>query len=369
MAYLNGKICSSKIKGALMVLMVFFILLLIAFGIFSRSEQLKVERESFRLGTIVRLTAYGSDKKALDTALDDSMSEMTRLENLLSVNIISSDVSKINRAAGKNAVIVNAETEEVILKAVKWARESNGAFDPSIGRLVKLWGIGTSSAHIPEQDEINKIKNRVDYRHIELKPLSGGKYKVFAGEGQSLDLGGIAKGWIADRVAEVMKKNGVSSAIIDLGGNIVVIGKSPKGKQWKLGLQHPFKPRGEYFAVIDAEDISVVTSGPYERFFEAGGVRYHHIFDPATGYPAKSDLASVSVVGKSSADADALCTMLFVMGFDKSSAYLRKHNDIQSVLVVIEGDKAKAVITPGLERSFRLKDDRMSLEVLRQAWQ
>ena len=326
---------------------------------------LKEERESFRLGTIVRLTVYGRDKERLERAVNASMTEITRFEDLLSVNIASSDISKINSASGVNAVPVTRETGEVLLSAVKWADTSKGLFDPTIGPVVKLWAIGTSAAHVPGNAAIKDARDRVDYRHIKITGSSSGGYNVLIGKGQSVDLGGIAKGWIADRIAGVIRKHGVKSAIIDLGGNIVVIGKSPRGKPWWLGLQYPFKPRGEYFAVIEAEDISVVTSGPYERFFESGGIRYHHIFDPATGYPAKSDLSSVSVIGKSSADADALCTTLFVMGFKRSAEYLREHRDIKAVMIVTAGGKSRVVITPGLDGSFSLKDGQLPLEVLK----
>ncbi len=364
LTYLNGEACPSKIRNIMITVAVLAVLVFAARAFVVVREPLKVERESFGLGTIIRLTVYGSDKAKLDAAIDDSMREIVRLENLLSVNIPSSDISKINEAAGKNAVSINIETGELIKKAVQWAEASDGAFDPTIGTIVKLWGIGTKTEHVPGHKEIINARKGVNYRFVGIKTLNG-ECLVSVAAGQSIDLGAIAKGWIADKIALILKERGISCALIDLGGNIVVVGKSPKGELWKLGLQDPVKPRGEYFAVIDAEDISVVTSGPYERFFIKDGVRYHHIFDPATGSPSQSDLSSVTVVNKNSADADALCTMFFVLGFDKSAAFLRKHKDIQAVLVVRDGDKTKVVITPGLKDNFNLKTGAMSFEVLK----
>ena len=325
------------------------------------SEPSSAQRESYRLGTVVRLTVWGADKALLDRALDDSMAEITRLESLLSVNIATSDVSKINANSGR-VVAVSPETKEVVALAIKNAEKTNGAFDPTIGSLVRLWGIGTKNARVPSDSEIDAARALVDYRRVFLYE-KGGKSYVAVGRGQSLDLGGIAKGWIADRIDALLKERGVKSAIVDLGGNIYALGESPKGREWKLGLQHPQKPRGEYFAVVDAVDISVVTSGAYERYFEKDGVRYHHILDPSTGRPAQSDLISVSVVSKKSADADALCTALFVMGLDRSAVFLKRHPDIQAVLV--KGGNNAVFITPDLKGCFELTDGTMALEVLK----
>lgn len=325
-------------------------------------EPSSAQRESYRLGTVVRLTVWGKDKALIDRALDDSMAEITRLESLLSVNIATSDVSKINANSGR-FVAVSPETKEVVALAIKNAERTNGAFDPTIGSLVRLWGIGTKNARVPSGAEINAARALVDYRRVSFYD-KGGKSYVAVGSGQSLDLGGIAKGWIADRIEALLKERGVKSAIVDLGGNIYALGESPKRREWKLGLQHPKKPRGEYFATVDAVDISVVTSGAYERYFEKDGVRYHHILDPSTGYPARSDLISVSVVSKQSADADALCTALFVMGLDRGAAFLKRHA-IQAVLVKGGNGNNAVFITPNLKGCFELTDGTMALEVLK----
>ncbi|MGI6442733.1 MAG: FAD:protein FMN transferase [Synergistaceae bacterium] len=317
-------------------------------------KSIKVEQESYKLGTIVRLTLYGADREKLERVMENAMSEISRYEGLFSVNIRTSEISKIN--SGEQS-IVSEETVRIITDSLKYAEDTNGAFDPTIGAIVKLWGIGTESARLPEKIEVDALLPYVGYKKVCLT-----KDMVIIGENQSLDLGGIAKGWIADRLAENIKKEGISSALIDLGGNIAVVGKAPQNRAWRLGLQHPKSPRGRYFAVIDAIDTSVVTSGPYERYFEENGVIYHHIFDPSSGHPSNSDLESVTIISKNSAEADALCTAFFIMGEKKSIEFLNLHKNIQAVLVVKNCERA--IITERLKKSFTIKDPAIRVDVI-----
>lgn len=321
----------------------------------ARRRVVSAERETYKLGTVVHITAYGSDKKALDAELDAAVNEITRLENLFSVNIASSEISKINssdRGAG-----VGAETAAIITEALRIAGETDGAFDPTIEPIVKLWGIATDHPRVPGKGEIEGALPLVDYRRVS---VSGGN--VSKGAGQKLDLGGIAKGWIADRLSDKLRADGIKSALIDLGGNLSVVGESSERRAWRLGLQRPSSSRGEYFAIIEATDLSVVTSGPYERYFDRDGVRYHHIFDPKTGYPAESDLSSVSIVSKNSADADALCTAFFVMGLEKSVRFLKAHKDISAVLLT--KDMKKVYATTNIKDKLTVEDKSMSLEFI-----
>lgn len=353
----------------------------------------KVERESYKLGTIIHVTVWGEDKAKLEAAADRAVrGGVDETESLFSVNLPKSEVSRINAAAKNNAAVeifpVNNDVARLLAKAVDIAKETNGAFDPTIAPIVKLWGIGTSRARVPLDGELRAALRSVDYRRLRVSservmlktapsaaqsapdektaiPIYRTVYQIFLGAPgaprTSIDMGGIAKGHAADRTAALLRESGVKRALIDLGGNIYVIGASPKGGAWKIGIQHPFKPRGEYLGVVECEDISVVTSGPYERYFDKDGVRYHHIFDPKTGRPAKSDLASVTVISKVSADADALCTAFFVMGFDRTSAFLRNHRHLQAILVRNDG---KIYLTETLKNKFKLSDTTMKLEIL-----
>lgn len=326
-------------------------------ALYARGGRLSVsELEGYKLGTVVRLAVYTKDEKRGGLILSEAMGEVSRMEGLFSVNIASSEVSRINAAAGREPVKISRETMELLERALYMARESGGAFDPTVGPLVALWGIGTEHAKVPSAEEIKRALSYINYSLVKIDKENSSAY---AASGQRIDLGGIAKGYIADKLSVFLRGKGAASALIDLGGNLAVVGKAPSGEPWRLGLQHPLKPRGEYFAVVSASDESVVTSGPYERYFEKDGVRYHHIFDTKTGYPAKSDLASVSVVSKSSADADAYCTALFVAGLHKSLEFLRLHPDIKAVLVSKDG--SSVYVSSALKERFSLRDNSMKL--------
>ncbi len=352
---MNIKISTSRpiaYLAAAAVTVIFFISLYLV--IYGGRTPIKAQRESYRLGTIVRITLYGDDSEKLNKVLDLSMKEIERLENLLSVNIPSSDISLVNRALGEYPVKVSEETGFLLERALEWSERTGGAFDPTVGKIVKLWGMGTESAAVPDPEKLKEAVGMTDFRKVNIVHRGNGTF-VQTAKGQRIDLGGIAKGYVTDKVRLLLKNEGIQSALIDLGGNISVFGNSPKPGKWKLGLQHPFMLRGEYFGVVEVSDVSVVTSGAYERYFESCGVRYHHIFDPATGYPARSDLASVTIISEDSTDADALSTALFVMGLERGISLLRKLKNIEAVLVAKETERIIVYATDGLSKDFILK--------------
>ncbi|MEG1911718.1 MAG: FAD:protein FMN transferase [Cloacibacillus sp.] len=327
-----------------------------AFFIYGRTQaaaqQSCAASENYRMGTYVRVTLYGADKEKLDSALKETDGLLVELEELFSANIASSDVGRINTARGE-WTSVDEKTYSLISRAGDTAKATGGAFNPAIGDVVKLWKIGTPQARIPEAYEIARALRNTDYGKITLKN-DNGKFFVKAPEGMALDLGAIAKGRAADLLKARLLELNVQSAIIDIGGNIDLIGKAPKRGLWKIGLQHPDHPRGEYFGVIMTPAASVVTSGPYERYFEKDGKRYHHIFDPATGHPAISDFSSVTIIDADSTKADALCTALFVMGRKKADAFLKKNPEIAAVFLL--SGKNEALVTPHAETLFQLTD-------------
>ena len=362
----------NRIKPAVLLALAAVLVLaaLAARVVFSDRKTEQVERDAYKLGTVVRISVYGQNRRLLDKAADDALERgVTRLENEFSVNIASSEISRINSASrgGRQITVggVPYDTGYLVGRALEIARETGGAFDPTVYPIVKLWGIGTDHARVPSDAQIADARSRIGFGDVTVLKTNG-TYEIKIGSQlrrqMALDLGGIAKGYVADVLAEMLRKDGIKCALIDLGGNIYVIGEAPQGRPWKLGIQHPHKPRGEYFGTVDVEDTSVVTSGPYERFFVKNGVRYHHIFDPQTGRPARSDLESVTIVSRVSANADALCTALFVMGFNKSAAFLAKHRDIQALLVRSDGT---VFVTKGLESVFRLSDPSMKQETLK----
>lgn len=288
-------------------------------------------KTEFYLGTVVTIIIY--DKNA-EELMDGAMLEIERLENLLSGNIEDSDISKINSAAGIEAVEVSAETHEVITKGIEYHETSNGLFDISIGPLVDLWGIGTTNARVPTQDEINIAMDNIDIDAI----VSDGKRVILLNEDMKIDLGGIAKGYIADRVAEYLKKNGCDGAIINLGGNVLTVGEKPDGTKWRIGIQNPFEATGTYIRVVEVEEMSVVTSGSYERFFVEDGITYHHILDPNTGYPVETDIAGVSIISSRSVDGDGLSTTVFAMGYEKGISLIELISGVECIIILKDGN-------------------------------
>ena len=308
-------------------------------------------RAEFVLGTVCAVTLYDQGKAKI---YQDVFGQLREIDNRMSINLADSDVSKINAAAGMMPVKVHDTVFEVIERAIFFAELSDGAFDPTIGPLVSLWGIGGDTPHLPSQGEIDAILPLVNWRDIEIDKNTA---TVFLKRpGMALDLGGVAKGYAADKAEEIVKKARLRRALIDLGGNIVVYGEKPDGSPWRVGLQNPLDSRGEIIGTLQVREGSVVTSGVYERNFEAQGITYHHIFSPTDGYPARNGLLSVTVIAKSSMDADALSTALFVLGYEKGKALIDSLQGIEAVFVFYDMGVRK---TGGAEFSLTNGDFRL----------
>ena len=282
------------------------------------------------LGTVCTVQLFEKGKPKYYDALFNRLSE---IEEHMSVNIPSSDIARINAAAGIETVEVHTDTFEVIKAAFEFAALTDGAFNPAGGALVQLWKIGSDSPHLPSREEIDGILTLCDWHSVVLteggKQSSGVLVKPSAfltQKGSALDLGGIAKGYAADEMARMIRGFGIKGAIVDLGGNIYAVGEKTGGNAWKVGIKNPFDSTGAPVLAVSLKDCSVVTSGVYERFFEKDGRRYHHLLDYTTGYPADNGLMSVTIIHDSSMTADALATAVFIMGKDKGMDFLRKQN-------------------------------------------
>lgn len=282
----------------------------------------------FALGTVVTISLYDGSDKSL---IDKSFNEITRLENLLSKSVEGSDIYRVNQNAGIEATTVSYETLEVIKKGLEYGLLSDGAFDISIGPLVNLWKIGEDGAKVPSQIEIDQAIAHIDYRKIQVD--ESGSSIFLPEQGMVLDLGGIAKGYIADKVASFLSDNGCKSALINLGGNVLTVGNKPTGEQWKIGIQDPQANRGDYLAIVEIDTKSVVTSGIYERFFIEDGVRYHHILNPFNGYPYDSDITGVSIISDNSVDGDALSTTCFALGVEKAMALIEGLKNTEAIFI------------------------------------
>ena len=293
---------------------------------FSFSES---SRTGFALDTVVSITIYdakeGTDGEAV---LDVCFAEIQRLEKLLSATLPESEISRINTAGGA-PVTVSAETAELLELSLEYARLSDGAFDITLRPVTALWDFSADPPSLPDEALLSEAVDTVDYRHLAVSGTT-----VTLSEG-ALDLGGIAKGYIADRVCDLLRQHGVTSALIDLGGNIVVVGNK-QGSAWRIGIKDPANTAA-LRAVISGEDLSVVTSGVYERGFTLGGVRYHHLLSPQTGMPVQNGLSSVTIVCKSSVQADALSTACFVLGESEARKVLATLDGVEALFIRNDG--------------------------------
>ncbi len=256
-------------------------------------------------------------------------------EDLLTVNRAQSQVMDINHAAGRHPVTVSQPVFELIRCAKAASLYPGSAFNLAIGPLVKRWKIGFKGDTVPPADDIASLLSITRPEDVLLDEANSSV--LLAKAGMEIDLGAIAKGYIADRVRDYLRKEGAELGLINLGGNIQTLG-SPEGG-WSVGLKKPFAV-DELIGTMDVENMSVVTSGTYERYFEQDGKRYHHILDPRTGYPLDNELDSVTIVSKNSIDGDIWTTLMFGMGVEKGCAALRARQDIEAIFVT----KAKEVV-------------------------
>lgn len=263
------------------------------------------------LGTVCSINAYTDGTPAL---YDILFSRLEEIEQRFSVHRDDSDISAINRAAGVRPVFVHNDVFYVISVALFYAELSGGLFDPTVGPLVSLWNINSENPHVPSSAELQSVLPLIDWRKVSISASDGNS--VFLHQaGMALDLGAIVKGYAADEMARILGEQQVKAAIINLGGNVYAFGKKPNSSVWNIGIKNPELPESEPAAVIHAApNTTVVTSGAYERFFVQNGIRYHHILNPRTGFPAESSVASATVVWRSSLDADALSTIAFLLG-------------------------------------------------------
>ncbi|NCN06063.1 MAG: FAD:protein FMN transferase [Spirochaetales bacterium] len=305
------------------------------------------------LGTTSTLTLY--DQKDEGT-INEAFGRVGEIHHLMSLQLPTSEISEINQAAGKHPVQVSPETYKVIKDGLNIAAASNGAFDPTIGPIVSLWDI-TGEAYLPTPEEIDALLPLVDYRLVQLSDENRSVFLPI--EGMKIDLGAIAKGYAADEAAQVLKARGVTKAIVDFGGNIIVLGTRDTGEPWRVGIQNPFLKRGEYLGIMYAQDQTVVTSGTYERFMTVGGVKYHHLFDPANGYPANNGLESVSVIAQGpSTLADAYSTAAFILGPEKGRVFVESIPGLEALFVTSDGQLLRTSGLPAEdETKFRIIDE------------
>lgn len=307
--------------------------------------QQPVERSLFAMNTYMTFTAYGEDAQA---ALQEAEECIQQVEGLWSVTDEDSEIYQANHSGGQ-PVTVSEETAEIISFALEMAQRTGGALDPTIYPVLTAWGFTTDSKQVPSQQQIDQLLEQVGYDRVQLNGT-----KLTVPDGMELDLGAVGKGYTADLVTEILRRHGVTSALISLGGNIQAIGSRPDGSDWRLGIRAPWESGN--LGVLTVSDAAVVTSGGYENYFddEQGNI-YWHILDPSTGYPADSGLQSVTIVGREGKMCDALSTALFVMGAQSAEQYWRENGGFEMLLVT---DSGEILITEGIAEDFTLNEGR-----------
>ena len=313
------------------------------------SKDILFETDGFGMGTVISQKIYGDNSQK---AANEAFEKIRYLEALMTINSQGGDINKLNENAGKGYVKLKPETLVILKSSLEISKLSEGAFDISVAPIVKLWGIGKGSPKVPSQIELEELLPLIDYKnvHIDEKNNLAKLERV----GQMVDLGGIAKGYAGDAVLEVYKRNGIHSALINMGGNVVTLGSRPDGSSWSIGIQNPGAVNGSYIGTVKVSDKAVVTSGGYERNFEKDGKRYHHIIDPKTGKPAESGLMSVTIVADSSTDADGLSTAAFVLGVEKGVQLIKHYRQAEAIFITID---KKIYVTEGLKKRFVLCDE------------
>ncbi|GFZ32400.1 FAD:protein FMN transferase [Clostridium zeae] len=311
-------------------------LLIISMVSCSKKDE-KVDKYATKMDTIMHLTAYGPNASK---AIDEAFKRVDEIEKIASSSIDTSDVSKINEAAGKEYVKVHPEIVKIIKTSIEYSKISNGAFDITVSPLIKLWGIGTDEERVPADSEIKDKLALVGYKNISINEADNSVKLMKAG--MAIDLGGVAKGFTADEIVKVFKKYGVNSAIINLGGSsIYTLGEKPDKTLWSVAIQNPRKEKNEgNIGIVKLNQGALSTSGDYQRFFIKDGKRYHHILDPFTGYPADAGVMSDTIrIDSSIPDcnmlADILTKVTFVSGIEKG----------MKIIDSIEGISCMAVTT------------------------
>lgn len=297
--------------------------------------------ELFAMDTYLNLTAYGEEGAA---ALEQAQARIRELEGLWSVTDVHSEIYAANHSGGKT-VTISGDTAALVRYALDMAEQTGGALEPTLYPVLTAWGFTTDSFQIPVRAELDHLLEAVDYTRVSLQGTA-----LTVPDGMQLDLGAVGKGYAADETAAVLRENGVESALLDFGGNILTIGSKPDGSPWRVGVLDPDSEGN--LGVLELVGQGVSVSGGYEKYFIGeDGERYWHILDPATGAPARSGLVQTAIISDESKRCDALSTALFVMGLDRAIQYWQAHQDFEMILLA---EDRTIYITEGLADAFSL---------------
>ncbi len=310
------------------------------------SEIQPVSQEIFAMDTYMTVTAYG--EKGAEAA-EQAIVEIQRLDEMLSTGNSTSEIAVLNHS-GK--AILSEDAAYLIERSIDLSEKTNGVFDIAIYPVMEAWGFTTQNYRVPGSEELAELLKLTDIS--DLKYDSKSKEVSFENEGMKIDLGGIAKGYTSSRIVEIFKENGITSGMINLGGNVQVLGSKTDGSDWRVAIQSP-ENESDYLGILSIKDKAVITSGGYERYFEENGETYHHIIDPATGYPADSGLISVTIVSEDGTLADGLSTSLYIMGKNKAIEFWKGSGDAFDF--ILETEDKKLYVSEGIADDFETEQN------------
>lgn len=313
------------------VFILFCAFFLCSFTSCSSAKSIPVSQTGFHFDTVITVTIYSG---GTENTLNSCFELAGAYEKLFSRTMEGSDIYRINHSGG-TPTDVSTETADLIKIALDYATLTNGIVDPTIGSVSSLWDFHEDASLIPPDDTIiQDALSHVDYRSV----LVDGTSVTLTDPDARLDLGFIAKGYIADKLKEHLLSEGVTSALINLGGNILAVGAKPDNSTFTIGIQKPFADTGTPITTVSVKDASVISSGIYERYFEYNGTLYHHILDTQTGYPVNNDLLGVSILSESSTDGDALSTICLALGYEKALDLIHSLDDVEAIFITSDNE-------------------------------
>lgn len=312
----------------------------------SQETQRKIEEQEaknnfFAMDTYMMVSAFGEHAQE---AVDLAEEEINRLDSFLSTGFSESEIAQLNQ---NGTAILSEDAGYLMEQSLKLYQNTDGIFNIAIYPVMEAWGFTTQNYRVPEQEELSELLELTDASNIRYNPDN--REVLFEKAGMKVDFGGIAKGYTSSRVAEIFRQCGVESGLINLGGNVQAIGKKTDGTKWRVAVQSPDDDE-DYIGILEIQDQAVITSGGYERYFEQDGMTYHHIIDPATGYPADSGLISVTVVSDDGTLADGLSTSLFIMGKDRAVEFWKEHSE--KFDMILETGEQVLYVTEGIAENF-----------------
>lgn len=313
-------------KRSFTLMLLCMIFINFSFGCKLPPQSEPLTKTGFYFDTVITITLYGCSDESL---LDDCFSMAEKYENMFSTTLSDSEISKINQAKG-SPVTVSDDTIALLKKGLEYCELSNGGFDITIGKLSSLWNFTDNEAgSLPDPDAIAEAVSTVNYKNIHIS----GNDVTLSNPETEIDLGGIAKGYIADQMKAYLNENGITSGTINLGGNVLCLGPKSDGSNYRIGIQRPFDTQGTAAAVVEVQGETVVSSGIYERYFERDGTIYHHILNPDTGYPYENQLLGVTIICSNSVDGDGLSTTCFSLGLENGMDFIETLKDTEAVFI------------------------------------